>query len=88
VRFTLTQGGVTTCALPSAIIVVTRTDGGMTGEVNESVYSMSADSGSNFRIDSCQYIYNLSSGALGAGTYRVDISIDGATVGSGTFKLK
>ena len=87
-KFTLTENGVATCALPSATIAVTRTDGGMTGEVNESLYSMSADSGSNFRIDGCQYIYNLSSGALGVGTYRVDIKIDGATVGSGTFKLK
>jgi hypothetical protein len=88
VKFTLTQDGVATCALPSATIAVTRTDGGVTGEVNESVYSMSADSGSNFRIDSCQYIYNLSSGALGVGTYRVDIKIDGATVGFASFKLK
>jgi hypothetical protein len=34
------------------------------------VYSGSADIGSNFRIDSCQYVYNLDSSALGAGTYR------------------
>jgi len=49
---------------------------------------MSADNGSSFRIDDCQYIYNLSSSALGTGTYRVDITINGATVGSASFKLK
>jgi hypothetical protein len=73
VKFTLTQGGVATCALPPATIALTRTAGGTTGAIDESVYTGSADTGSNFRIDSCQYIYNLSSGALGVGTYRVDI---------------
>jgi len=74
--------------LPPATIALTRTVGANIGMVNESVYVMSADNGSNFRIDGCQYVYNLSSSALGAGTYRVDIMIDGATVGSATFKLK
>lgn len=50
---------------------------------------MPADSGSNFRIDSanCQYIYNLGTGALGPGTYLVQIVIDGAVVGNATFGL-
>jgi hypothetical protein len=51
---------------------------------------MSADSGSNFRIDStaCQYVYNLAASALGVGTYRVDISINGIMVGHAVFALK
>jgi len=88
VKFTLTQGGVATCALPSATIAVTRTAGGTTGQIDESVYSGSADTGSNFRISNCQYIYNLSASALGVGTYRVDIQIDSQVVGSGIFQLK
>ena len=88
VKFTLRQDGTPTCTLPPATIAVTRTAGGTTGAVNESVYTMSADSGSNFRIDGCQYIYNLNSGALGVGTYRVDIKINGNVVGSGIFQLK
>ena len=87
-KFTLTQGGVATCALPPATIAVTRTSGGTIGEIDESIYSGSADSGSNFRIDSCQYIYNLSASALGVGTYRVDIKINNQVVGSATFQLK
>ena len=87
VRFNLTLGGVATCDLPPATIAVTRTAGGVIGEVNESVYGGNADTGSNFRIDSCQYIYNLNSRALGAGTYRVDILIDGQVVGSAVFAL-
>jgi hypothetical protein len=88
VKFTLTQGGVATCVLPPATIAVTRTSGGATGAIDESVYSGSADTGSNFRIDSCQYVYNLSASALGVGTYRVDIIINGQVVGSCIFQLK
>jgi hypothetical protein len=88
VKFTLTQGGVATCTLPPATIALTRTAGGTTGSIDECVYSGSADTGSNFRIDSCQYIYNLSSSALGVGTYRVDIMINGQVVGSVSFQLK
>ena len=87
IKFNLTQGGVATCDLPPATIAVTRTAGGVVGQVNESVYSGNADTGSTFRIDSCQYIYNLNSRALGVGTYRVDILIDGQVVGSATFGL-
>jgi hypothetical protein len=88
VKFTLTDDGSSTCTLPPATIAVTRTSGGTTGAVNESVYSGSADNGSNFRIVSCQYAYNLNSSALGVGTYRVDIKINGTVVGSATFQLK
>jgi hypothetical protein len=87
VKFRLTQGGVATCDLPPATIAVTRTAGGVIGEINEAVYSGTADNGSNFRIDSCQYVYNLNARALGAGTYRVDILIDGQVVGSAVFAL-
>jgi hypothetical protein len=88
VKFTFTQGGVATCALPAATIAVTRTAGGTTGPIDESIYTGSADTGSNFRIDNCQYVYNLSATALGVGTYRVDILIDGQVVGSAVFQLK
>jgi hypothetical protein len=88
VKFTLSDFGSPTCDLPPATIAVTRTAGGTTGDVNESIYAMSADNGSNFRIDGCQYSYNLNSGALGAGTYRVDIKINGQVVGSAVFQLK
>ena len=67
---------------------MTRTAGAKTGPINESVYEMPADTGSNFRIDSCQYIYNLSASGLGAGTYRIDILINAAVVGNATFQLK
>jgi Beta-propeller repeat len=88
VKFTLSQNGTPTCALPPATIAVTRTAGGTTGQIDESVYSGSADTGSNFRINGCQYIYNLSASALGVGTYRVDIKINGQVVGSAVFQLK
>ena len=87
VRFNLTLGGVATCDLPSATIAVTRTAGGVIGQANESDYSGNADTGSNFRIDSCQYVYNVNARALGVGTYRVDILINGQVVGNAVFGL-
>jgi predicted outer membrane repeat protein len=87
VKFTLTLNGVATCQLPPATIALTRTAGGTIGRIDESVYSGNADTGSNFRIDSCLYVYNLNSRALGVGTYRVDILINGQVVGSAVFGL-
>lgn len=88
VKFTLTLGGVATCNLPPATISVTRTAGGVIGPIDESDYNGSADNGSNFRIDSCEYVYNLSTGALGPGTYRVDVIINSQVVGSAVFGLR
>lgn len=90
VKFTLTQNGTQTCALPPATISVTRTAGGTTGAIDEASYLSPADNGSNFRIDTtaCQYTYNLASQSLGAGSYRVDITISGSVVGRAVFALK
>lgn len=90
VKFTLTENGVPTCNLPPATIGVTRTVGATLGLVEESNYLMNADSGLNFTIDpgACQYIYNLAASPLGAGTYQVDISIDGIVVGEAVFALE
>ena len=88
VRFTLTLNGAATCQLPPATISLTRTSGGTIGPIDESVYMSAADTGSNFRISGCQYVYNIAASSLGVGTYRVDISINGGVVGSGIFGLK
>ena len=88
VKFTLTMDGVLTCDLPPATIAVYRTGTGGNQQIDESVYSGPADTGSNFRIDSCQYIYNLSASALGVGTYRVEIIISGQVVGNAAFALR
>jgi hypothetical protein len=88
VKFTLANNGSATCSLPPATIAVTRTAGAVLGSVDESTYTMSADSGTNFKVSGCQYIYNLGTSGLGTGTYRVDISIAGSVVGSATFAMK
>ena len=88
VKFTLTLGGVPTCDLAPAAIAVYRTGTGGNQQIDESVYSGPADTGSTFRIDSCQYVYNLSASPLGVGTYRVDIMINGLVVGNATFALR
>jgi sugar lactone lactonase YvrE len=88
VVFTLTSDSVATCQLPAATISVTRTAGGVLGAIDESTYLSKADSGSNFRVSNCQYVYNLAASSLGTGTYRVNMLIGGTVVGSGTFALK
>lgn len=90
IRFMLNQSDTLTCGLQPATIFVTRIAGGTLGAIEESVYSMQADHGSNFRIDqtACQYVYNLAASSLGVGTYQVDININGIAVGHAVFKLK
>lgn len=64
--------------------------GASLGPVDQSDYIMPSDTGSAFQIDTadCQHGYDVHTGSLGPGTYRVMISIDGATLGSGTFVLQ
>jgi hypothetical protein len=88
VKFSLADNGSPTCTLPAATIALTRVSGAFTGPVNESDFIMPADSDSTFRIDSCQYVYNLSLKSLSAGTYRVEIKIGGQVVGSANFELR
>jgi hypothetical protein len=88
VKFTLLSAGAATCQLPPATIALTRTSGGTGGAVNASVFELPSDNGANFRISSCQYVYNLNAKALGAGTYRVDIIVNGVVTGSGVFGLQ
>ena len=88
VKFILNVQNVSTCNLPPANIVVTRLSGASAGTVDETVYEMSADSGTSFRISSCQYIYNLDARGLGTGSYEVDLVIDTQVVGQGFFALK
>ena len=56
VKFTLNCNGTPTCDLSPATIAVTRTAGGVIGEVNESLYTGPSDSGSNFRMTAASTI--------------------------------
>jgi len=88
VRFTLSLKGVATCQLPPATLEVYRTSPGGAVDVNEADYTLPSDSGSNFRTQSCQYVYNLVTGALGSGSYVVQAKIGGIVVGTATFGLR
>jgi hypothetical protein len=88
VKFALTYSGAATCTLPAATIRVTRLYGTASGIVNENDYVLAADEGSNFRVESCQYVYNLATRSLGQGTYIVSIVIDSVVVGSARFGLQ
>jgi probable HAF family extracellular repeat protein len=88
VKFTLTQNQTPICPVMPATIAIIKASGQTLASVDESTYSTNADNGSNFRIEGCQYGYNLAASALGVGTYRVDISINGIMVGHAVFALK
>lgn len=90
IKFALTHSDAPTCSLQPATIFVSRIAGGTLGAVDESTYSMQADSGLNFRVDptTCQYVYNLAASSLGVGMYQVDININGIAVGHAVFALK
>jgi hypothetical protein len=87
VKFTLTDNGTPTCDLPPATITVTRVGASTSQTVDESTYSSAADTGSNFRISSCQYIYNLAAHNVGPGSYRIGIVVDRQQVGNASFAL-
>jgi hypothetical protein len=78
-KFSLTDNDSPTCPSAPATLAVYRLSGATPGPIDEAIFSMSADTGSYFRISGCQYIYNLNSKALGVGRYRVTISINGGT---------
>ena len=88
VKFTATFGGAATCDLPAASIGLVQTGGSVVGPVTAVASAGSSDSGTAFRIDSCQYIFNLSTAPLGPGTYDVRILIGGAIAGRATFGLQ
>ena len=88
VKFALTVDGQPTCSLPAATISVFRTSGAATGAVNESLFIMPSDLGSNFRIEDCAYRYNLGAAPLGPGTYIIQINIAGVVVGTAQFGLR
>jgi hypothetical protein len=80
-----------TCALPPANIKITKTAGSTPGVVNEVAAIQPTDTGSQFRVLSCNYMYNLATSSLsGAGTYTVEVVINNnnTAAGNAMFGLK
>jgi 6-phosphogluconolactonase len=88
VKFTLAYNQSPTCNLPPATISLASVSNTVLQPIDESVYLMSADSGSSFRITGCQYSYNLSIASLESGTYEVEISVGGQVAGEARFSIK
>jgi len=87
VKFKAYDAATLDCSLDPATIQVSRLSGGSEEAVSESEYVMAADDGSNFRVTSCQYVYNLAARPLGAGQYVVRILIGGVVEGVAHFEL-
>ena len=83
-QFVSSGGGAfaPTCSLPAATIEVYKVDPVADGSINEEpVQASLVDSGNAFRVVDCKYQYVLSiPSLLGAGTYYVELEIDGVTV--------
>ena len=88
VKFTLELNERSTCNLPAATISLIEVSGSSPGPVNQDEYEIASDNGTSFRIGGCQYVYNLGTSNLGAGSYKVQITISGSLVGSGSFGLQ
>ena len=96
VKFALSKNDSRTCTLPPATIAITNAAGrAFVSQANNTVNSginntfvPLVDKGPNFRISSCQYVYNLGVFSYRPGTYRVDISIKSIFVGHAVFTLK
>jgi hypothetical protein len=85
------QSAQATCDLPDdAEIVITKTSGSPSGQVNEPVSIQPADDNGVFRVVDCKLMYNLATSSLfGVGTYKVEVKIDGVLAnGNATFDLK
>ena len=90
VKFSLTYQGVTTCDAGPATIALFQQAGTLVGPVTLNAYTLPADNGEYFRIDTtaCQYVYNVSTASLAPGTYRVTMLIDSVAVRSATFGIQ
>jgi hypothetical protein len=72
-----------TCDLPPATIRVAKTASAGSGDVNKPISIQPNDTNGSFRTVDCKYMYNLATTSLpgggGAGTYKVEVLIDGTT---------
>jgi hypothetical protein len=68
------------CPTDTANVLITKTGGSPTGDVNEPLTIQPQDNNGIFRIVDCMYMYNLASSSLsGPGTYKVYAIINGVT---------
>ena len=88
VKFSVGLDGTPTCELPAATIALSRSINNTLQPISESEYLMPVDSGSNFRIDGCQYVYNLGTASLGVGAYVVEVRVNGTRIGLANFSIK
>ena len=79
-----------TCPTEQASILITKTDGVPTGDVNEPLTIQPQDNNGIFRIVDCKYMYNLATSSLsGPGQYKVEAVIGGTVAtGAAIFDLR
>jgi hypothetical protein len=80
VKFDLFRAdGVTSVTTAAATIQVNRISNGAPDPINEAVVSTVPDQGTNFRYTEGHYQFNLGTGNLSTGTYRISALLDDGT---------
>lgn len=78
--YSFARGVEPTCELPPATIGLLKTGTTTFIPATDDTFLVPADTGASFRIDSCQYVYNLGLKTLDAGTYEAYVFIDNTKV--------
>jgi lysophospholipase L1-like esterase len=79
VKFTLTNSNIASVCDATATLSVAKISNNVEGTFVEAVSTSNATTGSLFRCDGQQYIFNLSTKSLTTGTYSLKISLDDGT---------
>jgi hypothetical protein len=88
VKFTLTDSNIATVCNAVASLSVAKISNNVEGTFVEAVSTSNATTGSLFRCDGQQYIFNLSTKGLTTGTYSLKITLDDGTTYSQHISLK
>jgi hypothetical protein len=79
VKFALTDADATTVCSAVASLSVAKVSNDVEGTFVEATSTSSATTGSLFRCDGSQYVFNLATKGLTAGTYSLKVSLDDDT---------
>jgi hypothetical protein len=74
------SGTSPTCPSQPATIQVSKIGSAGSLSIDENLTSIQKDTGTQFRIVDCKYMYNIAGKSLGAGQYKVDAIINGLPV--------
>jgi hypothetical protein len=88
VKFNLSDANGNVVTSATAYFQATSVDSGLVGTTPVILGTSNNDSGNYFRVSNDQYIYNLNTGILGTGTWKLTVSLDDGMTYSITISLR